>query len=114
MPIVSLKGPTLAALLLREDAMCLAMLTRIICLLVSLGASLLSAQSDSARDLPTVSHHGKDSVPRPVWFEENSGQAQDDVAFIGRGFGVPLAVLKNGELLLGPQRGVVRLESTLR
>lgn len=80
----------------------LAMLTRILCLLACLGVDLLSASPGSSA--------GTESVPRPVWFEENSGQAPGDVAFLGRGFGVPLVVFKNGVLGLGSDGGVVRLE----
>jgi hypothetical protein len=78
------------------------MLTRILCLLVWLGVDLLGASS--------LSSMGTESVPRPVWFEENSGQAPGEVALVGRGFGVPLVVFKNGALGLGSESGVVRLE----
>jgi hypothetical protein len=78
------------------------MFTRILCLLVWLGVDLLNASARSSI--------GSESVPRPVWFEENSGQVPGDVAFIGRGFGVPLVVFKDGALGLGSDSGVVRLE----
>lgn len=82
------------------------MLTRILCLLVWLGVILPGAP------LAAFSGSSRETVPAPrlVWFEENSGQAPDGVAFIGRGFGVPLVVLKDGVLGLGDEHGPVRLE----
>lgn len=78
------------------------MLTRTLCLLVLLAVNSLTVWSASFRE-PAL-------VPRPVWFEENSGQAPADVAFVGRGFGVPLFILKDGVLGLGPEARLVRLE----
>jgi hypothetical protein len=37
------------------------------------------------------------------WFEENLGREDSGVAFIGRGFPVPVRVLSNGVLVLGPK-----------
>ena len=102
MPIVILKGPALLASSSARGRHHKAMPTRILCLLAWLGANLLSASS--------LSSVGTESVTRPVWFEESSGQASGDVAFIGRGFGVPLVVFKNGALGLGSESGLVRLE----
>jgi hypothetical protein len=102
MPIVSLKGPSFAALPAPGGGLREAMHIRILCLLAVLGTILLSASSASSV--------GTDPVLRPVWFEENSGQAPGDVAFIGRGFSVPLVVFKNGALGLGPENSAVRLE----
>lgn len=86
------------------------MLTRILCLLVWLGVNLPGASPVA------FSGSTREAVPatRPAWFEENSGQAPDDVAFIGRGFGVPLVVLKGGVLGLGEEHGRVRLEPERR
>jgi hypothetical protein len=79
-----------------------AMFTRILCLLVWLCVNLLSAAS--------VSSSGAEPIPHPVWFEENSGQVPGEVAFVGRGFGVPLVVLRDGTLALSAESGSVRLE----
>jgi len=78
------------------------MLTRTLCLLVCLAVNSLAALSASYNDAALA--------PRPVWFEENSGQASAGVAFVGRGFGVPLFILKNGALGLGSGDRLVRLE----
>jgi hypothetical protein len=44
-----------------------------------------------------------------VWFEENTGQATDGIAFIGHGFSVPLALMKDGSLALDTGHGLARL-----
>src|SRR5208282_5704363 len=46
---------------------------------------------------------------RFVWFEENAGQAADNIAFIGHGFSVPLALMKDGSLALDTGHGLARL-----
>ena len=48
--------------------------------------------------------------PRPVWFEENAGQASEEIAFIGRGFNVPVALMNDGSLALDTGTGVARLQ----
>ena len=78
------------------------MLTRLLCLLVSLAVNLLPASPVSSRELA--------QQPHPVWFEENTGQAAVDVAFVGRGFGVPLLIFKNGVLGLGSDARAIRME----
>ena len=44
-----------------------------------------------------------------VWFEENTGQATDNIAFIGHGFNVPVALMKDGSLALDTGHGLARL-----
>lgn len=78
------------------------MLTRILCLLTCLAVCALTASSASYSE-PAL-------TPHPAWFEENSGQAPGDVAFVGRGFGVPLFILRNGVLGLGADSRLARLE----
>jgi hypothetical protein len=78
------------------------MLIRTLCLLLCLGANLRSASPGVSREAALT--------PHPVWFEENSGQAPGDVAFVGRGFGVPLFIFKNGTLGLGSDTHSVRME----
>ena len=48
--------------------------------------------------------------PRPVWFEENTGQATEDIAFIGRGFSVPVALMRDGSLVLATSTALARLQ----
>ena len=86
------------------------MFTRILCFVVWLWLNPHSTACAASGDSEPGSLPAMAAVPRPVWFEENSGQASREVAFIGRGFAVPLAILKSGALALGPQGGVVRLE----
>ncbi len=49
------------------------------------------------------------SLQRFVWFEENTGQAADNIAFIGHGFNVPMALMKDGSLALDTGHGLARL-----
>lgn len=76
--------------------------TRTLCLLVCLTVNSLTAS-------PVASDESA-QVPHPVWFEENAGQEPGDVAFVGRGFGVPLFIFKNGTLGLDSRNHLVLLE----
>jgi len=67
---------------------------------VNVALSFAAATSLSRGPLP----------PRPVWFEENAGQASEEIAFIGRGFNVPVALMNDGSLALDTGTGVARLQ----
>ncbi len=92
MPITGLRGQVFAN----------PMPIRIISLLLCLVTGLLAAS--------TVPTNQPAAHPHPVWFEENAGKTPADVAFVGRGFGVPLVIFKDGALGLGSETDLVRLQ----